>query len=65
MSPEMSPLLRQCLDATVRELSDEFRGGVFSSEKVGRHVSAAYERVGELRTVGPDFLPVMLEPAVA
>jgi arsenate reductase (thioredoxin) len=60
MSPEMSPLLRRCLDATVRELSDEFRG-VFSTETVGRYVSASYEQVGERRTVGPDFLPVIIE----
>jgi arsenate reductase len=60
MSPEMSPLLRRCLDATVRDLSDEFRG-VFSTETVGRYVSASYEQVGERRTVGPDFLPTIIE----
>ncbi len=60
MPPEMSQLLRRCLDATVRELSDEFRG-VFSTETVARYVSASYEQVGERRTVGPDFLPVIIE----
>jgi protein-tyrosine-phosphatase len=60
MPQEMSPLLRRCLDTTVRELSDEFRG-VFSPETVGRYVSASYEQVGERRTVGPDFLPLIIE----
>lgn len=58
--PEMSPLVRQCLDATVPELSDELRG-VFSPETVGGYVAASYEQVGERRAVGPDFLPVIIE----
>jgi arsenate reductase len=60
MPPEMSHLMRRCLDATVRDLSDEFRG-VFSTETVGRYVAASYEQVGERRTVGPNFLPVIIE----
>ncbi len=57
---EMSPLLRQRLDATVAELTDEFRG-VFSGETVARYVTASYEQVGERPTVGPNFLPVIIE----
>jgi arsenate reductase len=60
MPTEMSPLLRQCLAATVAELSDEFRG-VFSDETVARYVTASYAQVGERPTVGPNFLPVIVE----
>ncbi len=60
MPIEMSPLLRQCLDATVAELADEFRG-VFSGETVARYVAASYAQIGDSRTVGPNFLPVIIE----
>jgi arsenate reductase (thioredoxin) len=60
MTTEMSPLLRQCLDATVAELADEFRG-VFSGETVARYVAASYAQIGDRRTVGPDSLPVIIE----
>lgn len=59
MHIDQSPLMRQCLTATVAELSKEFRG-VFSPETVGRYIEASYAEVGERRTVGPNFLPVMI-----
>jgi arsenate reductase (thioredoxin) len=59
MPIQMSPLMRQCLDATITELVDEFRG-VFSPETVARYVEDSYEAVGERPTVGPDFLPVII-----
>ena len=60
MPIEMSPLLRQCFDATIAELADEFRG-VFSGETVARYVTAAYAQIGDRPTVGPNFLPVIIE----
>ena len=60
MHGQMSPLMRQCLDATTRELSEEFRG-VFSRETVARCVEESYDRIGDRPTVGPNFLPVIIE----
>ena len=60
MPTEMSPLLRQRLDATAAELADEFHG-VFSGETVARYVTASYAQIGDRRTVGPNFLPVIIE----
>ncbi len=60
MHVQMSPLMRQCLDATTRELSEEFRG-VFSRETVARCVVESFERIGDRPTVGPNFLPVIIE----
>jgi len=51
--------MRQCLDATTRELSEEFRG-VFSRETVAKYVEDSYEAIGERPTVGPNFLPVII-----
>ena len=59
MSIELTPLLRYCL-ATAAQLSDEFRG-VFSRETVTRYVEASYEQIGDRPTVGPNFLPVIIE----
>jgi arsenate reductase (thioredoxin) len=59
MHTELSPLLRHCLEATVAELSDEFRG-VFSRETVARYVERSYEDLGDRPTVGPNFLPVII-----
>ena len=56
----MSPLMRQCLDATTSELVEEFRG-VFSAGTVARCVQESFERVGDRPTVGPNFLPVIIE----
>lgn len=60
MSMEISPLLRRCLDATIAELTEEFRG-VFSRETVGRYIEESFEQLGDRPTVGPNFLPVIIE----
>jgi arsenate reductase (thioredoxin) len=60
MHNEITPLMRRCLDATTARLADEFRG-VFSRETVARYVEESYERVGDRPTVGPNFLPVIVE----
>ena len=60
MHGHMSPLMRQCLDATTQELSEEFRG-VFSRESVARCVEESFDRIGDRPTVGPNFLPVIIE----
>ncbi len=59
MHKGLSALMRQCLEATVGELSEEFRG-VFSRETVARYVESSYEDVGEGPTAGPNFLPVII-----
>jgi arsenate reductase (thioredoxin) len=59
MQIDQSPLMRQCLKATVAELAEEFRG-VFSRETVARYVESAYEDIGDRPTVGPNFLPVII-----
>ena len=56
----MSRLVRQSLDATISELADEF-SGVFSRETVARYVEDSYEAIGERPTVGPNFLPVIIQ----
>ena len=38
----------------------EFRG-VFSRETVARCVEESYEQIGERPTVGPNFMPVIIE----
>ena len=60
MPTEPTPLLRYCLETTAALLSDEFHGG-FSPETVRRYVEASYEDVGDRPTVGPNFLPVIIE----
>ena len=60
MHIEISRLMRQCLDATTAKLSEEFRG-VFSGETVARCVEESFERIGERPTVGPNFMPVIIE----
>jgi arsenate reductase len=60
MPIELSPLMRQCLDATTARLSEELRG-FFSAETVARYVHESYEQVGDRPTVGPNFLPVIIE----
>ena len=60
MPTELSPLLRHCLGTTGARLSDEFRG-VFSPGTVMRYVQASYEQIGDRPTVGPNFLPVVIE----
>ncbi len=60
MPIEISPLLRRCLDQTIAQLSDEFRG-VFSRETVARYVQESFQQLGGRPTVGPNFLPVIVE----
>ena len=60
MPTELTPLLRYCLDTTAVQLADEFHG-VFSPETVRRYVEASYEEIGDRPTVGPNFLPVIIE----
>jgi hypothetical protein len=56
----LSPLIRQCLDATVARLADELRG-FFSGETVARYVEESYEQAGDRPAVGPNLLPVIIE----
>ena len=58
--PTELTLLRHCLETTAARLADEFHG-VFSPETVTRHVEAAYEQIGDRPTIGPNFLPVIIE----
>ena len=60
MPTELTPLLRYCLETTAAQLADEFHG-VFSPETVTRYVEASYEEIGDRPTVGPNFLPVIIE----
>ena len=60
MPTEITPQLRHCLEMTAVQLADEFRG-VFSRETVARYVEDSYEQIGDRPTVGPNFLPVIIE----
>ena len=60
MSTGLTPLLRYCLDTTAVRLADEFHG-VFSPETVRRYIEDSYEEIGDRPTVGPNFLPVIIE----
>ena len=60
MPNELTPLLRYCMETTAAQLADEFRG-VFSRETVTRYVEDSYEQIGDRPTVGPNFLPVIIE----
>ena len=60
MPTELTPLLRCCLDATAVQLADEFHG-VFSPETVKHYVEVSYQKIGDRPTVGPNFLPVIIE----
>ena len=58
--PEMSPLMRGSLDAATRRLVGQFRG-VFSEETVARYVEDSFAQTGERPTVGPNFMPIIIE----
>lgn len=60
MAIELSPLLRRCHDRTVAVLAEEFVGA-FSRETVVRYVEQSFAQVGVRPTVGPNFLPVIVE----
>jgi arsenate reductase len=57
---EMSSMMRRSLDAVTRRLAGHFRG-VFSEETVARYVDDSYAQTGQRSTVGPNFLPVIIE----
>lgn len=60
MSTEMSPLMRSALEDVTRRLAGRFRG-VFSQETVAVVVEDSYQRLGERETVGPNFMPILIE----
>jgi arsenate reductase (thioredoxin) len=60
LTAHLTPLLRYCLETTAAKLSDEFHG-VFSPETVTRYIEAAYADIGDRPTVGPNFMPVIIE----
>jgi arsenate reductase (thioredoxin) len=60
MHRELSTLMRQSLEDSVGRLSGEFRG-VFSAETVRLYVESSYDQIGDRPTVGPNFMPVLIE----
>ena len=60
MNAQMSPLMRNALDAAQRELAREF-SGVFSQETISRVLEDSYEQIGERPTVGPNFMPIFVK----
>ena len=60
MDIEISPLLRRCLDVSIEELATDFRGA-FSRETVARYLEDSVAQIGERPTIGPNFLPVIIE----
>ena len=60
MHAQMSPLMRNALEAAQRELAREF-SGVFSQETISRVLEDSYERIGERPTVGPNFMPIFVK----
>jgi len=60
VTSNLTPLLRYCLETTAAQLSEEFHG-VFSPETVRRYVEGSYSELGDRPSVGPNFLPVIIE----
>ena len=60
MSPEMSPLLRHSLEDSVAGACRKSSGACSPPRRSGVRLGS-YEQVGERRTVGPNFLPVVIE----
>ena len=60
MTTELSPLMRGALEDATRRLAGRFRG-VFSEETVARVVEDSFERLGDRPTVGPNFMPILIE----
>jgi protein-tyrosine-phosphatase len=60
MPAQISPLMRGALEDATRRLSGTFRG-VFSDQTVARVVKDSYERLGDRPTVGPNFMPILVE----
>jgi arsenate reductase (thioredoxin) len=55
---ELGPLMRGRLEATVDELTIEFRG-IFSRGTVERFVNESCDRLGDRPLAGPNFLPLL------
>ena len=60
MSTQISPLMRAALEDTTRKLAGKFRG-VFSEETVARVVEDSHQLIGDRPTVGPNFMPIIIE----
>lgn len=60
MPAQLSPLMRNALEDATRRLSGRFRG-VFSEETVAGVVEDSFERLGDRPTVGPNFMPILIE----
>ncbi len=60
MQTEISPVMRNALDASTRRLAGQFRG-IFSREPVARCVEDSFEQIGDRPTVGPNFMPIFVE----
>lgn len=52
--------MRGALEECSRRLAGRFRG-VFSEETVAGVVADSYERLGDRPTVGPNFMPILIE----
>ncbi len=59
-SGEMTPVLRRALDTTIADLAEEFHG-IFSRETVARYVDESAGQLGGRPTIGPNFLPVIVD----
>ncbi len=57
---EVTPPMRRALDATIVTLAREFVG-VFSRETITRYVDDCHDQLGGRATVGPNFLPVIID----
>jgi protein-tyrosine-phosphatase len=60
MDVDISPLLRSCLNVATDKLAADLCG-VFSRETVARYLQESAELIGERPTVGPNFMPVIIE----
>jgi arsenate reductase len=56
---ELGPLMRGRLEATVGELTNEFRG-IFSRGTVERFVNESCDRLGDRPVAGANFLPLLV-----
>jgi putative phosphoesterase len=61
MAAEIRPRLRRYIDRSIGQLASEEFHGVFSRETVARVLEESAAQIGERPTVGPNFLPVIIE----
>jgi protein-tyrosine-phosphatase len=59
-SIEVTPLMRRALDVTTAGLTEDF-DGIFSRESVARCVEESFMQLGGRPTIGPNFLPVIVD----